>query len=73
MLAIYSRGFLFSEKRQVALDRAAHLMDSVVFGDKGWDSVREELAEVSYCDGEKTETVVRMRSQVDACVSGLGW
>ncbi|CAM9282964.1 unnamed protein product [Ascophyllum nodosum] len=33
---------------QVALDRAAHLMDSVAFGDKGWDSIRDELAEASH-------------------------
>ena len=31
---------------QVALDRAAHLMDAVAFGHKDWDGVREELAEV---------------------------
>ncbi|CAM9275876.1 unnamed protein product [Scytosiphon promiscuus] len=30
---------------QVALDRAAHLMDAVAFGHKDWDGVREELAE----------------------------
>ena len=31
---------------QVALDRAAHLMDAVAFGHKDWDGIREELAEV---------------------------
>lgn len=33
--------------QQVALDRAAHLMDAVAFGHQGWDGVREELAEAS--------------------------
>lgn len=32
---------------QVALDRAAHLMDAVAFGHQDWDGVREELAEAS--------------------------
>ncbi|CAM9818110.1 unnamed protein product [Chrysoparadoxa australica] len=30
---------------QVSLDRAAHLMDSVVFGHKDWDGIRDELSE----------------------------
>ncbi|CAM9289188.1 unnamed protein product [Discosporangium mesarthrocarpum] len=30
---------------QVALDRAAHLMDAAAFGYKGWDDIREELAQ----------------------------
>ncbi|CAM9460067.1 unnamed protein product, partial [Phaeothamnion confervicola] len=31
--------------QQVALDRAAHLMDAVTFGHSSWDGIREELAE----------------------------
>ena len=38
-------------------------MDSVAFGDKGWDSIRDELAEASHAATRYYD--FRVRSRVD--------